>query len=253
MKTLEITKKDIHHGHLILVNKQNPIHEEYSNKMSFLVPVDENHEDIYLESRPAVMLSQLLKVCDTENAIVPVSGYRSLKEQKQIFNDSLRDNGKAFTLQFVALPNCSEHQTGLAIDLAEQRKNIDFIRPDFPYSGVCQQFREKMADFGFIERYPKGKENITGISHEPWHFRYVGYPHSRIIQESNFTLEEYIDFLKTYPYQQKPLHFHEKTKNIEISYAKISNDNSVSIELPDDRLCQLSGNNVDGSILTVWG
>ena len=78
-----------------------------------------------------------------------------MKEQQDIFKQSLKDNGRTFTQQFVALPGKSEHQTGLAIDLGLKKESIDFIRPDFPYIGICQQFREKSVPYGFIERYPR--------------------------------------------------------------------------------------------------
>ena len=76
---------------------------------------------------------------------------------------------------------CSEHQTGLAIDLGLASEEIDVIRPNFPYSGVCAAFRKQAADYGFILRYPAGKEAVTGIAYEPWHFRYVGVPHARFM------------------------------------------------------------------------
>lgn len=75
------------------------------------------------------------------DSIVPVSGYRSLNEQMDIYNDSLKDNGEDFTRKYVALPKHSEHQTGLAIDLGLNKEKIDFIRPDFPYDGICGTFR----------------------------------------------------------------------------------------------------------------
>lgn len=65
-------------------------------------------------------------------------------------------------------------------------------RPAFPYEGVCQMFRERAAEFGFVERYPAGKEPITGIAHEPWHFRYVSPPHARAMVRRGLVLEEYL-------------------------------------------------------------
>lgn len=87
------------------------------------------------------------------------------------------------------------HETGLAIDVGKELEEVDFICPEFPYEGVCQIFRELAPMYGFIERYPKGKEAVTGIAKEPWHFRYVGYPHARIIQNLGMTLEEYHAFI----------------------------------------------------------
>ena len=91
----------------------------------------------------------------------------------------------------MALPGCSEHQTGLAIDLGLRGPEVDFLCPDFPYTGPCGDFRRLAADYGFVERYPAGKEPITGIAHEPWHFRYVGVPHAERMAAMGLVLEEY--------------------------------------------------------------
>ena len=85
----------------------------------------------------------------------------------------MRESGRKFTETYVAVPGHSEHETGLAIDLGLKQDVIDFIRPEFPYEGICQRFRQLAPKYGFIERYPKGKEEVTGIGQEPWHFRYV--------------------------------------------------------------------------------
>ena len=105
---------------------------------------------------------------------------------------SLAENGREFTEQYVARPGCSEHQTGLAIDLGLRLPEIDFIRPYFPYDGLAGRFRQLAAEYGFVERYPQGKEAVCGIAHEPWHFRYVGRPHALIMQKRGLTLEEYL-------------------------------------------------------------
>lgn len=119
-----------------------------------------------------------------------------MEEQQSIFDSSLLENGEEFTRKFVALPGCSEHQTGLAIDLGLKQEEVDFICPEFPYTGICQKFRERAAAYGFIERYQKEKERITGISQEPWHFRYVGCPHAKIMEKYHLCLEEYSELLE---------------------------------------------------------
>ena len=86
-----------------------------------------------------------------------VSGWRSRAEQRQIWNDSLRENGEAFTRSYVALPGCSEHETGLAIDLAAEAPEIDFIRPDFPRDGVFAVFR-RLAPLFRLDRAIHGGE-----------------------------------------------------------------------------------------------
>lgn len=189
-----LTQEDINSGNLILVNQTHGYQGESEDQ---LIPVLDSTPDILLARCAAASLSRLMAEIDGWRHIVPVSGWRSLQEQQTIWDDSLRENGDDFTRKFVALPGHSEHQTGLAIDLGLKQEHVDFIRPEFPYSGICQTFREQAARYGFILRYPAGKESVTGIAHEPWHFRYVGAPHAEIMTENGLCLEEYIDFLKS--------------------------------------------------------
>lgn len=178
---------------LVLVNAQTPLGEEPDTRE--LVYPFANRPEILLRSDAAKALIAALSAVGVGDKIIGVSGFRALEEQQNIYADSLRENGQVFTKQFVALPGHSEHQTGLAIDLALNEPPIDFIRPAFPYNGICQRFREIAPHYGFVERYPAGKETITGIAHEPWHFRYVGLPYALIMTEKHLTLEEYLDFL----------------------------------------------------------
>lgn len=173
-------------GNLILVNARRPC--------PFTVPKDlEPVKGVLLRREAARALERLIACVDGENEIIAVSGWRSEKEQTEIYRSSLKENGPDFTEKYVALPGHSEHQTGLAVDVGLNLPDIDFICPAFPESGVCGLFRRRAADFGFVLRYPPGKETVTGIAHEPWHFRYVGRPHSKIITERGLTLEEYLE------------------------------------------------------------
>lgn len=174
---------------LVLVNSQ---HAYSPDTKQDLIPVHESYPNILLEREAVQALSRVMEQIDGWRYIVPVSGWRSLEEQLKIYANSLRENGPEFTAKFVAMPGHSEHQTGLAIDLGLLQPEIDFIRPAFPYEGICQKFRELAPAYGFIERYPSGKESITGIAHEPWHFRYVDTPHSEVIAFKGLTLEEYL-------------------------------------------------------------
>ena len=248
MRAISLTQADIYKGELILVNAEHPYFENLAKPN--LVPAASGNADILLEQNTATHLSQVMEKINGWQQIVPVSGWRSLKEQQDIFKQSLKDNGRTFTQQFVALPGKSEHQTGLAIDLGLKKESIDFIRPDFPYIGICQQFREQSVPFGFIERYPREKEHITGIAHEPWHFRYVGTSLAEIMREHHFCLEEYIDFLKRFS-QDQPYTFYKDSQEIQIFYLKAETE-SVSLEVAEDGSLSVSGNNVDGYIITEW-
>ncbi len=233
----------IHNGLLILVNAEHPIQHMERPILAPAVP----GSDILLDSRAAAMLSGLISRIGAAGEIVPVSGWRSEAEQREIWDGSMRESGEEFTRKYVALPGCSEHQTGLAIDLALRADNIDFIRPEFPYDGVCGRFRALAADYGFVERYQSGKEGVTGIAAEPWHFRYVGRPHARIMCEMGLCLEEYVEYLRAYPYPERLLEVRGEVYEAEVGFAGARD----TLGLPDAPY-QVSGNNVDGYIYTLW-
>lgn len=174
---------------LLLVNGHHPMQK---NMDMDLVAVDPRFPDILLQREAARALRNLLEHIAAGDVIVPVSGYRSNREQQEIYEDSLLENGEDFTKKYVARPGCSEHETGLAIDVGLNQGEIDFICPDFPYEGICQMFRQAAPEYGFIQRYTREKEAITKISHEPWHFRYVGCPDAEIITKRGLSLEEYV-------------------------------------------------------------
>lgn len=177
-----------HPDMLVLVSAAHPL---YDPPPTDLVPALPAYPAVLLRRPAAVALQSALAAIGSGDEIVPVSGYRSAAEQTEIYNASLREHGEEYTRSFVALPFCSEHQTGLAIDLAYNKPDIDFICPDFPEDGICGRFRQIAAQYGFILRYPAGKQGVTGIAHEPWHFRYIGCPHAALVQQSGLTLEEY--------------------------------------------------------------
>lgn len=233
----------IHNGLLILVNAEHPIQHMERPALAPAVP----GSDILLDTRAAAMLSGVISRIGAAGEIVPVSGWRSEAEQREIWDGSMRDSGEEFTRKYVALPGCSEHQTGLAIDLALRADNIDFIRPEFPYDGVCGRFRALAADYGFVERYQSGKEGVTGIAAEPWHFRYVGRPHARIMCEMGLCLEEYVEYLRAYPYPERLLEVRGEVYEAEVGFAGARD----TLGLPDAPY-QVSGNNVDGYIYTLW-
>lgn len=179
--------------YLVLVNASHPLKREYTLR---LTPVNQRDKAVLLEVEAARQLNLLMtELAGSPKAawqqICAVSGWRSQQEQQAIWEGSLAANGQEFTAKYVALPGCSEHQTGLAIDLGLRLPQIDFIRPEFPYTGIAGRFRRLAAQFGFVERYPQGKEAVCGIAHEPWHFRYVGPEHARKMQRLGLVLEEY--------------------------------------------------------------
>jgi D-alanyl-D-alanine carboxypeptidase len=116
---------------------------------------------------------------DGVDGFIITSGYRSHDEQAAIYANTT--NGTA------ALPGTSEHQTGLAFDVTAYGNGNFELTPQFEW------LSKHCGEYGFILRYPKGKEDITGFPYEPWHYRYVGLPYSKEIMDEGITLEEYLE------------------------------------------------------------
>lgn len=243
MKTLELRREQVWQGPLVLVNRENVLKDAAKTD---LAPLDGRYPEVLLDRQAARMLTACIAEVRGAGEIVPVSGWRSREEQQRIWDDTLEESGEAFTRRYVALPGCSEHQTGLAVDLGKAAAEIDFIRPAFPYSGLCQRFRQAAARYGFIERYAREKERVTGISQEPWHFRYVGAPHAQLMRETGLCLEEYTEYVKG----RELRCVLGGGRAARVFYVPCAGERT-RCELPDG-CCQVSGNNVDGFVVTVW-
>ncbi len=164
---------------LLLVNEEYALPENYEANTVYLEERNVNVNECLEESFTS--LSEEIKNRYGETLFIS-SAFRTKEDQIRIKNE------KGDIAQKVG---CSEHQTGLAVDVFVQYYSGDgFIRSD-----TGKFVNEKCGDYGFIIRYPVFAKRKTGISFEPWHLRYVGYPHSKIINESYVSLEEYINHL----------------------------------------------------------
>lgn len=182
-----------------LVNKTNLLDETYVPNN--LIETDQNENNFHNYADPTLkpqvqkyvfeQFQKLQHEAAKDNLFIIIdSGYRSYEYQKKVYEKICKEKGLEYAKQFVAPPGASEHQTGIAIDIAAIRNNN--------YSDEIEENDKEvlwMMDhsykYGFILRYPKGKENITGYSFEPWHFRYVGISLATFIHQNNLTLEEY--------------------------------------------------------------
>lgn len=113
-----------------------------------------------------------------------VSAYRTEDYQRNLYNNKVRTTGKINADRYSARPGHSEHQTGLAVD-------INSTKGTFQYTAEFRWLQEHAHEYGYILRYPKDKEWITGYAYEPWHYRYVGADAAKIIYEEGITYEEY--------------------------------------------------------------
>lgn len=243
MRTAVLPREQVFQGPLILVNRDHPVHTAAPD----LAAPDPLHPEIQMERQAAALLRACMQSIGGGREIVPVSGWRSQAEQQAIWDGSIRDHGEAFTRRYVARPGCSEHQTGLAMDLGHAAGPIDFLRPAFPYDGICGAFRKAAVQYGFIQRYTREKEDLTGISQEPWHFRYVGAPHAQLMDQYGLCLEEYAGFLRTGPTTCRL----PGGRCCQVFYVPCQGT-LTQVQLPDG-CWQVSGDNADGFIVTVWG
>jgi zinc D-Ala-D-Ala carboxypeptidase len=127
--------------------------------------------------------------------LAAVSGYRSYGRQDVLFNAEIKRVGKEKALEAVAMPGSSEHQTGLTMDISSRSNNFN-LNEQFGTTKEGVWLAHNAHKFGFILRYPKGKEGITGYMYEPWHFRYVGIKAAEEIYQNKWTLEEYFENVK---------------------------------------------------------
>lgn len=120
-------------------------------------------------------------------SLCSVSAYRSYQRQASVYSRYLSQDWQASVDTYSARPGHSEHQTGLALDI-----NTASLKARFEKTPAYAWLTEHCAQYGFILRYPKGKENITGYRFEPWHYRYVGAEIAKACMEQDLTLEEYL-------------------------------------------------------------
>ena len=237
--TIEITENHVHSGNLLLINQDYGLvpgneapdiiqlakHPDFSNQFVLL------DQSMALSEHVAHQFSIMIDVAAGEgiNRFIISSGYRSDEEQNDLF-ESLGPEQ--------AMPGGhSEHNHGLAVDVGSSQGGIE-------HSPEGKWLRKHAAQYGFILRYPKNKTHITGIKYEPWHFRYVGLPHSLIMSQEDLVLEEYLTYLK----EQRFLSFESNEETYHIYYYPVSENQTIYVG--QDSTYTVSGNNSDGVIIT---
>ena len=175
-----------------IVNKNTPYKKK---KINLIETLNKDNNKVLLEKEAFYYYEQLKEYLKTIGIEIVINeAYRSIEDQEKIVEEfkNIYDEEKLY--KKVAVPGQSEHHTGLAIDIGlifdkkeEEEENIK-IREN-----LYQEMHKHLSKFGFILRYPKGKEEITGYSYEPWHIRYVGKIPAEIIMNNNLTLEEYVN------------------------------------------------------------
>lgn len=182
----------------ILVNKENLLPRNYCPKNLVVTDQNENNFHKYKDPNLKPMVRAdiypyiQLMINDAKRDGVEFiidSGYRSYNYQQVLLDNLIKEKGaEAYTL--IALPGSSEHQTGLAIDIAYYHNGVydDNVKGE---DKEAIWLANNSYKYGFILRYPKDKENITGFQYEPWHFRFVGLKLAEKLYKTNMTLDEY--------------------------------------------------------------
>lgn len=173
-----------------LVNRENPLPDDFTVELENL---DASRK---FDKRAIGPLNQM--ICDMRDQgiknIWAQSTYRSIEYQKGLYEKSInkylkqgksQEEAQKLTDEYINRPGTSEHHLGLAVDF----NNVD---EGFENTKAYEWLLENASDYGFILRYPKEKEDITGIEYEPWHWRYVGPEHAKKMKEQNLCLEEYV-------------------------------------------------------------
>jgi len=180
-----------------LVNKKNPMKDSFYKKINLVNVKNIEEEEIQVEEQTYQAFLKLQAALKKQNITIGInSAYRSIEKQQEIYQEMIEENKK----EFVAEPKTSEHHTGLALDISILPKlDIKEEMSEEEKNELLEDNKKKwfiihsyLANFGFILRYPEGKEDITGYPYECWHIRYVGEFPAKIIKENNLTLEEYL-------------------------------------------------------------
>lgn len=187
--------KEEENDYLMLINKKSGINESYIPP-DLVIPnvkfrvADDMCREMRLDAANA--LENMFNDAKNDGInLIAISGYRSYDYQKVVYDRSVETEGQEYTNNYVAIPGTSEHQTGLVMDLlSDEYLSLD---EGFENTMAFKWIMENMSNYGFILRYPKGKESITGYDYEPWHLRYVGVDVAKEIMSNGITLEEYLE------------------------------------------------------------
>lgn len=187
---------------MFLVNNQNPITKEYSDGFERSL-VYESWREYYMDSRMAEYIKQMIDDAQSDGIeLIVMSSYRSFEKQEENIANSIQDRidrlgmteeeARIDTLREVQSPGCSEHNAGIAADImSNEYTSMD--DDGFKDTKAFAWLQENAAKYGFILRYPEDGYASTGISYEPWHYRFVGVYYARVITDKGITLEEFFE------------------------------------------------------------
>lgn len=185
-----IQETDISVGVLVLVNKNYKLPESFEPSDLEEIPANYSvraDREYYMQKEALdafIEMSDAAYAEDKEIDLRVISGYRSHSYQKWLYNNYSENYGQEEADTYSARPGHSEHETGLACD-------INIVDQSFENTKAFAWLQEHAHEYGYILRFPKGKEHITGYIYEPWHWRYIGVEYAEAVKNSGLTYEEY--------------------------------------------------------------
>lgn len=183
---IEIEDKD---NQLVLVNKYNYLGENFIPKNLENINNQYALNNMKLVNYAKEAFEEMAKAAKKENLkIVAMSSYRSYSYQVDLYNKYKKKDGQEAADKYSGRPGFSEHQSGLAVDVYNEKTEYT----NFESTKEFIWMEDHAHEYGFIIRFPKGKENETGYQYESWHYRYVGIEVATYIKNNNISLEEYI-------------------------------------------------------------
>ena len=182
--------------YLVLVNKDHILPGDWVQKIELISDQDPWGNEVKIEKTTLEQFNKLQSALLKQDVDIRLdSVYRSVEEQVALWESFEEEYGEDYCKKYLAEPGYSEHHTGLAVDVCIM-KDGEAINDNDTMLAETELFKkvhELMPEYGFILRYPEGKESITGYVYEPWHLRYVGVDVAKEIAEKNITLEEYLE------------------------------------------------------------
>ncbi|HZG83666.1 M15 family metallopeptidase [Paenibacillus sp.] len=178
----------------VVVNREHPLPPNYApddlTEPDIPFAFDGAHEKRLLREPAARAAEQLFDAAKRDGVrLVGVSGYRSFETQQALFAFNVRTKGRDHAERYSAVAGASEHQTGLALDVSARSVGNRLV-PAFAATKEGRWLADNAYKFGFVIRYPRDKEDITGYAYEPWHIRYVGRDAALTAYAYDLTLEE---------------------------------------------------------------
>lgn len=175
-------------GNLILVNKFHYLNEDYEIEDLVDMSLVYAFSGKKIKSEVYDAFKSMANAAKKDDlTIVANSTYRTYGYQKNTYNNIKNSKGKTYADNYAARPGFSEHQTGLAIDVSTLNSTME----NFEQSNEFKWLEEHASEYGFILRYPKEKEYLTGYNYESWHYRYVGEKVAKQIKKESITFDEY--------------------------------------------------------------